>query len=279
MGNYITIASVRRTCGIQSTEINDTDVEAVITEVEKQAPRELKTAFTPTEKIDILNGNGTNRIFARKSPLLTLKALKIEGTDVTIDGNVLVYKESGKIELDNINGSPEKTSFTDQKQQVAIKFLYGWMEESSTSTATTAATTDGTSVAISVSDESDFSEDDWVEVIGMDGNVEVAQVSSTATSTITVDALYRDHESGSTVTKLQTNTNFTKLMNIIASLSCVARIVGESYTDIVGYNLSELHVQKGEPYTQWRETATQLIHERDRLMKIIKPRAVIGSTG
>ena len=52
----------------------------------------------------------------------------------------------------------------------------------------------------------------------------------------------------------------------------VARIVGQSYTDTVGYDLGELHVQKGEPYTQWRETAIQLIKERDEMYKMISIR-------
>ena len=61
-------------------------------------------------------------------------------------------------------------------------------------------------------------------------------------------------------------------MNLIASIALVARIVGESYTDIVGYNIGEMRVQKGEPYTQWRETANQLIKERDELMSRISIR-------
>jgi len=56
----------------------------------------------------------------------------------------------------------------------------------------------------------------------------------------------------------------------------VARIVGQSYTDIVGYNLDELRIQKGEPYTQWRETAAQLIKERDMLLAKIPIRPYIG---
>ena len=71
-------------------------------------------------------------------------------------------------------------------------------------------------------------------------------------------------------------------MNYACAISMVARIVGESYTDTVGYGLGELNIQKGEPYTQWRETAVQLIKERDRLMGtakaqgILKPRLYIA---
>ena len=64
-------------------------------------------------------------------------------------------------------------------------------------------------------------------------------------------------------------------MNITCAIAMVARIVGESYTDIVGYTLGEMSVQKGEPYTQWRETATQLIKERDKILADIKPRPCV----
>ena len=81
--------------------------------------------------------------------------------------------------------------------------------------------------------------------------------------------------SGSIVSKLQVNANFTKLMNIFCSIAMVARIIGESYTDTVGYNIGEMRVQKGEPYTQWRETASQFQREKDDLMKRIKPRPAV----
>ena len=64
-------------------------------------------------------------------------------------------------------------------------------------------------------------------------------------------------------------------MNIFAALAMVGRIVGESYTDIVGYNIEDFRVQKGEPYTQWRETAIQLIKERDLIMSKITIRPYI----
>ena len=59
-GEYITIASVRRTVGITDTSvINDDDVSAIISECEPQVERFFNTKFTPTERIEILDGNGT----------------------------------------------------------------------------------------------------------------------------------------------------------------------------------------------------------------------------
>lgn len=279
MADYVTVASVRRTVGIAIAQIDDTDVGAIIDEVEPQVERFFNTSFTPKERMDILDGNGTIRIFADKNPLLAVRELKIDG-DTEDPANLLVYKESGKIELDTTADLTNST-FKNKHQAIRIKYIYGFVEESSTSTTTDAASTAGTSVALSVVSETDFSADDWIEIYSMDGNKEAAKVSSTASGTITVDQLVLAHESGSTVVKLQISEIIKKLMNIVCALAMVARIVGESYTDIVGYTMAEFSVQKGEPYTQWRETATQLIKERDgligtpKLQGMLKPRFCI----
>jgi len=271
MGSYVTVASVRRTSGISSTQISDADVESAIVEVEAQVPREFNTVFTPTQKIEILDGNGTNRILLMGNPLLSVRELKIDG-DSTDVADLNVYKESGYIELST---SSSTNVFKDLSNTVVVKYLYGMMENSGTTTTTDTASVAGTSVALSVASAISFSADDWVEVYGMDGHKEVAQVSATDTGEITVDQLVFTHESGSIVELLEVNPIFTKLMNIITSIQLVARVVGESASDIVGYTITEFHVQKGEPYTQWRETATQLIRERDRLMEKVKIRFYI----
>lgn len=272
MGTYITVATVRRTVGIGSSEISDVDVEATIAEIESLIPRYFNTQFTPTEKIEVRDGNGTNRLILMKNPLLAVRELKIDGA--TEDpANLHIYKPSGKIVLST---SASTASFIKKQRAIVIKYIYGMVEESSTSTTTDADSVAGTSVALSVVSESGFTADDWVEIYGMDGYKEVAQVSSTAAGTITVDQLVQTHESGSTVVLLQISANFTRLMNLVASISMVARIVGESYTDTVGYSLGALSVQKGEPYTQWRETAVQFIRERDELMRKIKPRPYVA---
>ena len=49
MGTYITVASVRRTVGIDSDEISDADLEATIVEIEAQVPRYFITQFVPPE--------------------------------------------------------------------------------------------------------------------------------------------------------------------------------------------------------------------------------------
>jgi len=271
-GDYATLVSVRRTSGIGTTEISDADVKAIIDECEPQLERYYNTVFIPTEKIETRNGNGTNRLVLMNNPLLAVRDLYIDGSQEDA-ANLHVYKESGKIML-----KPSSSTFTfiEKPNAITIKYIYGMVEESSTSTTTDAASTAGTSVALSVASESGFTADDWIEIYGMDGFREAAKVNSTASGTITVDQLVQTHVSGSKVVLLQINEIFKKLINILCSLAMVARIVGQSYTDIVGYTMGEFSVQKGEPYTQWRETAVQLFKERDELMKRIKIRPYIA---
>ncbi len=280
-GTYVTLASVRRTSGIGSTEISDTDVKAIIDECEPQIERYFNTSFTPKERIDILDGNDTYRIMLDQNPLLAVRELKIDG-DTEDPAHLNVYKESGKIELDSSQDLTNST-FKSGSKKIRVKYIYGWVEESSTETTTTAAEVAGTSVEIVVvADTDDYAENDWIEIYSMDGNREVAKITAIANKTLTVDQLVLPHELGSKIVKLQISEIFKKLMNYACSISMVARIVGESYKDTVGYGLGSLSVQKGEPYTQWRETATQLIRERDRLMGtskvqgILKPRPYIA---
>ena len=279
-GDYVTVASVRRTVGIATAQIDDTDVGAIIAECEPQIERFFNTSFTPRERIDILDGNGTIRIFVDKNPLLSVRELQIDG-DTEDPANLHVYRGSGKIEL-NTNSDLTNSTFRNKHQAIVVKYIYGFLEESSTSSTTSAAEVAGTDVSIALESITGFADEDWIEIYGMDGNREVAQINATpAGGAIVVDQLVLAHESGSTVVKLQVSDIITKLMNIACALAMVARIVGESYTDIVGYTMTEFQVQKGEPYTQWRETAVQLIKERDRLigtaktLGMLKPRPYV----
>lgn len=273
-GTYVTVASVRRTSGVGSDLINDTDVGFTIAEVEPQVERFLNTSFTPKERIDILDGNGTIRIFVDKNPLLAVREIKIDG-DTEDPVHLKVYRGSGKIELDT-NQALTNSTFKSGSGKIVVKYIYGQVENSSTSTTTSAAETAGTNVSIAVGSITGFSNEDWIEIYGMDGKREVAQINAVpSTGAIQVDKLVQTHESGSTVVKLEVNQTIKKLMNIVCAMALVARVVGESYTNITGYTMAEFSVQKGEPYTQWAETARQLIKERDMILSTLKARSYV----
>ena len=272
-GTYATVSEVRRICGIGEAEISDADVGGMITDAEAKIPRFFNTFFKPTEIIEINDGDGTNRLHLEKNPVLSVRELKIDGTSEDV-ANLEIQKESGYIFL---GASASTPTFSDKKNSIAVKYLHGSVIHSQTvSTTSSADEVAGTSVSVAVASSTNFAENDWVEIIGMDAHRETAQISSVTDSTnIVLDQLVLTHESGSTIVKLEIEQSFTELMNTVCAIACVARIIGQSYTDIVGYTLAELHVQKGEPYTQWREAANQLIRIRDELMAKISIRPAV----
>lgn len=272
MGDFITIATVRRTCGITVNQISDDDIEANIAEVENQVARYYNTKFVPTEVIEQHDGDSTNRLFLDHNPILSVRALKIDGTSQDLTA-LEIYKESGYIFLGE---SSTTYQFSTKRNSNVVKYLHGTLRHSSTSSTTTADEAVGTSVTVTVASSTGFAIGDWVEIYGMDGNREVAQISSISSNDLILDQLVLTHESGSTVVKLEIDPIFTKLMNIMAGIAAIATQVGASADDITGYTLAEFQVQKGEPYTQWREAATQLLRERDEIMSRINLRSYIA---
>ena len=272
-GDFATVSEVRRISGIAATEISDADVGFMIVDAEAKIPRFFNTYFKPTEIIEINDGDGTNRHHLEKNPVLSVRALKIDGTTEDV-ANLEIQKESGYIFLGE---SSVTSTFEEKKNAIVVKYLHGSVVHSQTiSTTSSADEVAGTSVSVAVASSTGFAEDDWVEILGMDGYREAAKISSVTDSTnIVLDQLVLSHESGSTIVKLEVEHTFTELMKTVCAIACVARIIGQSYTDIVGYTLGEMHVQKGEPYTQWRETANQLIRQRDEMMKRISIRPVV----
>lgn len=271
----ITADEIRRTCGITSDQISDDDLNGIIAEVEDQVPRFLNTRLIPKETIDVLDGDGREFIFLKHNPVLTVRALKIDGTTIGVKKSIEFYRESGLIKIDTVDGDPDISYFKDKPKSVVVKYVYGFQTESEIHTESTSDVAAGTSVTISVDNASEFSTGEWITIKGMDGNEEAAKITSTSSGQITVDQLIYDHESGSIVTKLEIREVMKRLLRIVASISAVARVVGESSKDITGYSIEGFSVQKGEPYTQWRETANQLISERDQILKRIKTRVAI----
>ena len=271
-GDFATVAEVRRICGIAAAEISDTDVGLMIVDAEAKIPRFFNTYFKPTEVIEINDGEGTSRHHLEKNPVLGVRALKIDGTTVDPD-DLELQKESGYIFLGT---GAEVPTFSSKRNSVVVKYVYGSVIHSQTvSTTSSAATIAGTGVSVSVASETGFAENDWVEILGMDGYREAAKITATGVGSITLDQLVLTDESGSSIVKLEVEHIFIELMNTVCAIACVARIIGQSYTDIVGYTLAEMHVQKGEPYTQWRETANQLIRLREDIMSRISIRPAI----
>ena len=272
---YITVADVRRASGVPSTLIDDTAVSAAIDVVEGEARNWLGTDFVPRERIDIQDGSGREFFFTDKTPLLSVRELKID--ENTVDVSTLhVYKESGEIRLSE---DSDKSIFINKVRSTAVRYLYGWMEESLDITTSTAAVTAGTSVVIPVTDAPAalFTALDFVELYGIDGFREVAQVTSVNDGglTVTVDLLNFDHVTASILVQLQTPQIIKRFMEIEASIYLAISAIGSTFTFNASYSLGELSVVKGVPYLHWINSVEKLLKEREQIRKKLMPRPAI----
>lgn len=264
---YVTVAQARATSGITTKFISDSDMEQLISSAEYEIERMTNTCFTPTTVIEQYEGNGTERQVLTRNPVTKLRALTIDDTTVTPE-YCRIDKQGGILWLTT---SAEQISFkakATERNLVRIKYDYCMLQPTTTQTVTTAATVAGDAVSVSVSSSTGITADTYVEIQGMDSMQETAKVSSvTNPTTIVVDNLALPHESGSMVTLQQVPPVGQRMMEVGAALMAVARVVGQSFDEITGYSIGDEHVQKGEPYTQWRETSTQLRKEWNDIWK------------
>lgn len=269
MPTYITASDVRIASGAPSSLISDAHIEHAIDLVEKEMERFMNTRFVPTQKIDVFDGNGTNRMFTTKNPVLAVRALKVDDDSIT-PSTLDVYKESGMVHLGE---GAESGTFLEDVKNIKIKYYYALMQESSVSTSSTAATIVGTSINLSVSSITGFADDDWVQITGMDGHTEVFQISgSPSGTTIVADELVYTHESGSLITKIEIPDYIKRFMEIEAGIYVAVNAIGSTYDFNTSYSLGELTVNKGEPYPQWREVIQRLLKERDYRKSNIRQR-------
>jgi len=269
MPTYITADNVRNACGAPDSLITDTQIEHGIDIVEKETERWMNTKFTPTLKIDVLDGTGTEYIITTQNPVLSVIGLTTNGTEVT-PKYLDVYYPSGKIRLGT---SAEANTFIEKNKDTKIKYYYAMMEKTTTTTNSAADVTAGTTVSIEVDDSDSFAVDDWVEIVGMDGYQEVFKISAIADSThVTAERLVYNHEDGSIITKLEVPEYIKRFMEIEAAIYVAVYAIGGTYTFNTSYNLGELSVNKGEPYPQWREVIQRMLNERKTRLATIKPR-------
>lgn len=270
---YITAADVRRASGAPSSLISDTLIDQAIVIIEEEMTRWMNTAFVPTVRIEHRDGNSLARMFTMKNPLLSVRALTINDSTSITPAYIDVEKQSGKITLSR---EAEGGTFVQGTNNTFIKYLYGLMEYSTTETTLSTATVAGTTVSMTVASETNFADEDWVEILGMDGKIEVAQISGTpTTNTIVVDQLVHTHAVDSTITKLQIPIYIKRFMEVEAAIYIAIFAIGGTYTFNTSYTLGELTVNKGEPYPQWREVIQRMINERKMRRATIRIRPCI----
>lgn len=266
--SIISAADVRIACGAPTSLISDSDINHFITEVENLTSKWLNASFIPTRRIDILDGNSLPYFFTMKNPLLAVRGLKSDGNTLTL-ANLHIYKNAGKVAL---SGDSDISSFVSEARSIIVEYYHGWVEYSTTTTDTDADATAGTSVALSVTSETGFATNDWVEIIGNDGYQESAKVTGTATGEITVDRLIYGHESGSIVTKLQTPEYIKRFMELEAGIAVALNAIGSTYTFKTSYSIGDFTTNKGVPYPHFNSQVEKMVKERDRLLPKLRPR-------
>ena len=270
---YITADEVRNRSGAPSSLITDAQLTEFIAQVERDMEKWINTVFAPKSVIEVRKGNNLDYMFTRKNPLLSVRKLTNDSSTVISPSTVNVHKPSGKISL---TSTSEAGLFVTGEQNTFIKYLYGLLEESSTETDTTAAASIGTSVALAVTAISGFTKSDWIEIYGMDGKREVAQINDTPTgTTIQVDELVHNHESGSIVVLLQIPEYIKNYMLIEAAICAAINAIGATYVFNASYSLGDLSVTKGVPYTHWQSSVEKLYKERAMRKERIKIRPSI----
>jgi len=270
---FITADDVRRASGAPESLITDTLIDEAIVIVEHEMKRWMNTAFVPTLRIEHRDGNSLPRMFSMKNPLLSVRALTINDSTSITPSKIDWEKQSGKIMMTH---DSESSTFTNGNNNTFIKYLYGLLEDSTTLTTTGADAAVGTDVALTVASITGFDKDDWVEIYGMDGTKEVAQINDTpAGTTIQVDQLVKAHESDSQLVKLQIPYYIKRYMEIEAAIYVAVFAIGGTYTFNTSYSLGELQVNKGEPYPQWREVIQRMINERKMRRATIRIRPSI----
>jgi len=274
MTRYVSIESVRTACGVTTQFISDDDMEELLNYMEYSVEQYLNTRFLPYTTIEQYNGSDSERLVVKNNPILKIRKLNIDGTDIDID-EVRYDSQGGLVWL---NSGAEKNSFiskSTERNLVRIQYDYGLLEETTTQTTTSADEVEGDSVVVAVTDATGFEVDDYVLIEGMDSKREVCRISAEDGNNLTVDNLAVSHESESLFTKLMVPKVAERLMIVACSMAAVARVVGQSFDEITAYNIEGLQISKGEPYTQWREVTVQLKKEWVELRQHFRNRPAI----
>lgn len=271
---YVTVANVRVACGITTSFISDLDMQELLEYMEFEIEQFINTRFVPYTTLEHYEGTDSERLVLRNNPVLKIRAIKIDDTDIDID-DVRYEPESGLVWLTSEADKSNFSTKTTERLTTRVKYDYGLLEHTATQTTTSGDETEGDAVVVAVADASSFTATDYIEIKGMDSMVEVVKISSIASNDITVDNLATSHESGSLVTLMRVPKAAERLMIIGCAMAAVARVVGQSFDEITGYSIGHIQIQKGEPYTQWREVNVQLQKEWANLIKHFQQRPAI----
>lgn len=268
MANLVTIDDVRNTSGASTDLIPDNTITDIITKSQAQAISTYKIYIEPTKVIEVRDGQNSqdavvnlpnDETIVRYPYIWKMLQLNIQETDLDLE-YVQINPERGTFRIERNEGTAYRYVYG---YRTRIKYLSAFMERTTTITESSAATVAGTSVAIAVDDESNFSVDDWVFIEGADGNLETAKITATDTDEITVDQLVQTHEENSVITKLQVEESLTQFILYDSSTNVANYIIGNTSDLPTSYTQEGVSATIGVAYTHWRESAAKYAKKRD----------------
>jgi uncharacterized protein YqfB (UPF0267 family) len=274
MTNLISITDVRSASGATESLISDADITAIITNSQLQVTSAYNIYTEPTKKIDIIDGSNSqdavlnvpNMTKVNYPYIWKMLQLNVQGTDLDLE-YIQINPERGTFRIEPNEGSTYRLAYT---YKTRIKYLSAFMERSSIITESTTDTIAGDSIAIAVDDESNFTVGDWIVIEGADGNIEATKITATDTNEITVNNLVQSHESESVITVLKTEECLKQFVLYDVCTNVSNYIIGNTSNVATGYTYPEYSVQKGVPYTHWRESAERFGRKRDEFKKKIE---------
>ena len=268
MANLISIDDIRNTSGATTDLIEDAKITDIITKSQAQVLSTYKIFIEPTKVFEIRDGQNNfdavvnlpnDETIVRHPYLWKMLQVNIQDTDLDLE-YIQIFPERGTFRIEREEGTAYRYVYG---YKTRLKYLSAFMERTTTITESSAAVTAGTSIAIAVDDETNFSVDDWIVIEGADGNLEAAKVTATASDEITVDQLVQTHEADSVITLLQVEEVLKQFILYDASTNVANYIVGNTSNLATSYSYPEHSATIGVAYTHWRESAERFGKKRD----------------
>lgn len=266
MANYATREQVFDKVGVDNTVISDDQMDRILDLADAEVDRIISSTCKPKTRIELSDGDNRNVMYIRNVPLMKVIALEID--DVTITLEEVVFRVNGELRLTN---AAEKVFFFLPQgfprvfNNVRVKYLYGWLEETELQSDVTVDVTAGLSATLTVVDGSIFSADDFIRIVGFDGNEEQGKITAVNTNDLTID-LVLSHEIGSIVTLLEVPPMVVQLAATIGAIMGALFQMGATYTFATSYQTPDYQVSKGVPYPHFQKVLDASVQERDFIM-------------
>lgn len=272
----VTGTGVRLVVGIGTGDINDADMNTIISNAEYEVDRLLNTTFIPKRIIERYETpNSPSFVMLRKTPVTRVVNIQVGGTAGTwVDpDHTIIDNNTGKLIL---TSNAAKTQFDDDDEDANIvDYYYGKMEESSTETTLSAASGTGSGVIVTVGTTTGISANDYVKIEGpTEALPETTKVLSIGVGTMAADISYV-HQSGSRVVKMQVPEIAKEMTRIIAGIMAALHMVGSTYTFATSYSFPEHSVTKGVPYPHFERVLTELTKKRDYILARFRPQTAV----